>query len=433
MLSDGRWDYQKYGLLDSTHLRFFSWHTVKKLFLDSGFGIERRFDVLVPEFAVYPSAKSLCDKELGVPLNPDDHTFQYVIMASREAYKKCTHAESAPRKILVVSSDPYAPLTGIRLIKPLKAYISKHSGEIKLVHFSQFLMQHMDWPDVIIVHREISIAVLEFVRAARKREIPVVYDTDDLLVSLPAWSSQIIHQSTRDLMKNIMATADRVTCTTRPLADELEKFSDDIQIIPNVCIPSEKIPAPREKHHGDQCTLVIASSDTMPVAFWVSSVRRIVEKFDFVHLVVIGNIAHQFDFPPKNITIYKQCSEDAFSKILLGIDNGIGLLPLDDSLFSSCKSPIKFWHYATCGITAIASDVKPYSDVIEHNRNGILVDNTEEAWYSAIAGLISDHEQRRYMLARAVRDWHTGASGDIAVRAWENVFSNLPRKILYGA
>lgn len=36
----GRFDYQPYGILDRTHLRFFTAKTIRELFLDSGYGID---------------------------------------------------------------------------------------------------------------------------------------------------------------------------------------------------------------------------------------------------------------------------------------------------------------------------------------------------------------------------------------------------------
>lgn len=40
-LKSGRWDYEEKGVLDSTHVRFFTLESIKKMFRDAGYDIER--------------------------------------------------------------------------------------------------------------------------------------------------------------------------------------------------------------------------------------------------------------------------------------------------------------------------------------------------------------------------------------------------------
>jgi hypothetical protein len=46
---------------------------------------------------------------------------------------------------------------------------------------------------------------------------------------------------------------------------------------------------------------------------------------------------------------------------LATLDNTIGIIPLDDSRFSGCKSPVKHLDFSPAGIAAICSDVPPYN------------------------------------------------------------------------
>ena len=428
MLEDGIWEYAKYGILDSTHLRFFSWYNLKKLFLGVGFGIERCYGVLVPEFSVYPSPSSLYEFSLSSELNTNDHVFQYVVLASREFYKECTYYENPPKNILIISPDPYSTVTDLRLLRPLSRYNAKYPSNIKVISSGACSMHHLDWTDCVIVHREISMYVFEFLKLARKKEIPIIYDTDDLLLELPAWCTSQISLIDRELIKNTMTISDAITCTTESLQRELKKYSDDVHIIPNVCIPYSLIENPKKRHFSDQCTLIIASSDSIPIDFIIPSIKAILNIYKHIKLIAIGNIAHKLAPHFNDITTYAQCDEKKFSKLLHSIDNGIGIIPLDDTLFSSCKSAIKFWHYTACGISTIASNVKPYSNTIQNSITGILVDNEPELWCSAIAEMISNYKKRQQMLVNAIKDWENIAHENIAVEAWKNLFSSLPRK-----
>ncbi len=86
MLLDGRWDYAQHGILDHTHLRFFTRGTIAQLLADAGLRLERLYEVVVPMHKV--------DADYGMQLSPelmtlvellDDadsrHAFQYVLRA----------------------------------------------------------------------------------------------------------------------------------------------------------------------------------------------------------------------------------------------------------------------------------------------------------------------------------------------------------------
>lgn len=428
MLADGMWDYQKYGILDATHLRFFSWRTLRDLFLEAGFGIERRYNVLVPEFDVYPSLAAWGKRSLRQELDPQDHTFQHVIMASREAWRRTTYQTTTPQHILVLSPKPDSVLTRLRLIRPLEAFLAEHPGKLSVIHAAACTLSLLDWADVVIAHREINMLEFEFLKAARQREIPVIYDTDDLLLHLPQWSLHTIPPAERAFMKSTLALADRVTCTTPMLKKELKRHTDAVHIIPNVIMPTMPLPDPRQRHYSSQCTLVLASSDATLVDGVVPVMYTLLKMFDFLQCVVIGNVAHNFQIPSDRLRCFPACGEEEFSELLAGINNGIGLLPLDDSLFSSCKSPIKFWHYTACGIVSVASRCDPYARYIDDGINGILLDNTPDAWCTGVARLIRDHRKRQILLGNALKKWQATASGKVAAEAWRALFAPLPQR-----
>ncbi|CCO22581.1 methyltransferase domain-containing protein [Maridesulfovibrio hydrothermalis] len=427
MLEDGHWTYQKYGILDSTHVRFFCWKGLRNMFHEAGFGIERRFDVLVPEFKVYPSISSVTEIMFNTELKKGDHTFQYVVCASRSALPKTSYSDSYPTKLLLISPDPRKSVTSLRLVKPLSKYLANVRGGLTAVDFNNFKIEHLDFADVVIFHREISAESYEIVRLARERDIPIIYDTDDLLTHLPPWSLNNISQHKIIMMESLISIADRVTCPTEPLKKEMLKLSDRVHIVPNVILDECKI-SPHEKQSGDDCSLIIASSDTVIVDFIIKPIQTLCKALPSLKVVTIGNISYKLTGVVPNLTQYGQCNEDEFSNILNSINNGIGLIPLDDSLFSSCKSPIKYYHYACCGIVSVASNVHPYSDYIQNGKNGILVNNTLDEWCNGVVKLIKNHDFRRDILLNAIRSWQKEASTQTAIEGWKRTFAGLHKK-----
>ncbi|MEO6365502.1 MAG: class I SAM-dependent methyltransferase [Luteimonas sp.] len=86
MLLDGRWDYADYGLLDRTHLRFFSRHGMAELVSGAGLDIDRLFAVTMSiddaarEYGMTLQQASIAAVET-LAQDDDLHTFQFVVRA----------------------------------------------------------------------------------------------------------------------------------------------------------------------------------------------------------------------------------------------------------------------------------------------------------------------------------------------------------------
>ncbi len=85
-LAHGRFDYQKYGLLDNTHIRFFTKKNVAKLFYEAGYRIVS-WDRVVKhpqetEFSVYcASAQEQSFLDWIRDTNPEAFTYQFIVKA----------------------------------------------------------------------------------------------------------------------------------------------------------------------------------------------------------------------------------------------------------------------------------------------------------------------------------------------------------------
>jgi SAM-dependent methyltransferase len=75
----GRWEYGPSGILDRTHLRFFTRRTLASLFDPAHFAVER----IVPRFAFWPRSKSRFFNRLTLGRFEEFLTSQYIIVARR--------------------------------------------------------------------------------------------------------------------------------------------------------------------------------------------------------------------------------------------------------------------------------------------------------------------------------------------------------------
>ena len=72
----------------------------------------------------------------------------------------------------------------------------------------------------------------------------------------------------------------------------------------------------------------------------------------------------------------------------------IGVYPLEDSQWVKGKSGLKAIQYMAFGIPTVASDLGINSEIISHEKNGLLVKNDRD-WFEALKKLVEEPELRR--------------------------------------
>jgi glycosyltransferase involved in cell wall biosynthesis len=160
------------------------------------------------------------------------------------------------------------------------------------------------------------------------------------------------------------------------------------------------------------------------VDFLIPSLKKVQKELG-VKIIGIGPPGEFMKSSGLKVKLVKILSYGEFKSFLSSIDNAIGVIPLDDSLFSSCKSPIKFFDYSLAGIPTIASDVPPYRDHIQQNKNGLLVKNDTEAWFEAMTSLIKEARLRKKIGLNAFNYTTTHFNADIRLRLWTETLENL--------
>jgi processive 1,2-diacylglycerol beta-glucosyltransferase len=70
----------------------------------------------------------------------------------------------------------------------------------------------------------------------------------------------------------------------------------------------------------------------------------------------------------------------------------IGLIPLYDNSFNSCKSSIKNYEMAMSGAIPIASNLQPYSDTIIHGETGFLCTNMND-WINNCERIVDNRDE----------------------------------------
>jgi glycosyltransferase involved in cell wall biosynthesis len=123
----------------------------------------------------------------------------------------------------------------------------------------------------------------------------------------------------------------------------------------------------------------------------LASVFQEISASNDIRLVAIG--ADDFQIDGMEVVI-KQWSEESEVLELQKID--IGVMPLDDTLWSRGKCGFKLIQYMACGKPVIASPIGVNVDIVEHGINGFLASDLEE-WKHYLQLLINNKELRNQM------------------------------------
>lgn len=329
-------------------------------------------------------------------------------------------------KILAVSSDIESNVSKIRIRIPLEIAGKSNHDIVSIKSFNECQIKDWRTADLVIFQRSTGHEEEQRMTWLKRHGIPVIYEIDDLLFR-PAdhliTAKSLVKQGTQ--ITRMLALADYVTTSTERLAEQLKKFGKPIFVIPNYGaeIIQEKVP----ENVSSRITLILAASDHQQVQP-VATALECLYPDDRFEIVAIGPIAACLRGYKFNYTTLPGLDRENYLKTLAGFSKPIGIIPMDDSLFSSCKSAIKFFDYAALCIPSICSNVPPYSDVITNGIDGLLSENNSTSWRNSILKLIESDSLRISMQHNA----QTLVAGNYsliqAAAAWSDLFRMIEQK-----
>jgi O-antigen biosynthesis protein len=435
MLLDARWEYSELGIMDQTHLRFFTRKTIQELFYKSNFLVKDIKSVTVPVDMVANMTRiGLNQSNIDCidQLSNDDTKldFQYVLKVSKNNTKNRVIDDQDKIKVLGLAADITSSHAEVRLINPLKAWEVLGEGVVKLNNLADCPEELISWADVVVIQRHVDLHTLRALKLATKYKKKIIYETDDFLLQLP---DHLAHHrigllSYREHLEFLLPQVDCITATTDRLANQFKLYNRPTIVIPN-CSTNDDLPAVKQDDwKNGKATLIVASTDSVLVDFILPAISVILNRKNIqVEVVVIGPPGNVFDEHDITCTRVANMSYLEFKKFIRTIDNPIGIIPLDESLFSSCKTAVKYFDYTMAGIPVICSNVPPYSDVIRNGVNGLLSINYIDDWVKAILTFVNSVEQRKVMVASAQKMVLGEFSQDRVAREWDILLKDLQR------
>jgi SAM-dependent methyltransferase len=361
----GTWDYEPSGLLDATHLRWFSTETMRKGLLALGLAPcdvhARVFDA--PEAEAFVDRITPALTALGV----DPQAYARRAAPLQHVWRVRRH----PRELLTVAANMLQPVGGVshvRVVYPLQALNSDPTVSARLVAGREPVPAGSgDAPRIFVLHRpalagEQGAAVL---RGLLSDGWLVVTEFDDhpdhfgMLDTTDQFAFRGVHA---------------VQTSTPALADVLRPFNPEVAVFPNTV---RALPDVRNFRDPNVLTLFFGALNREPD--WAPLMPALNAVADQAGDRLRFCVVHDRGFFDALRTPHKMftptCDYDAYMALLGQCE--ISFMPLGDTPFNRAKSDLKFIEAGACRVASLASHVV-YAASIEEGRTGLLFRSPDE-------------------------------------------------------
>ena len=363
-LMRGDWAYERAGLLDETHLRWFSLESMRETLVEAGLALcdvqPRVFDQDQARAFVNTLAPAL----RAMNIEPEAYfnraaPLQYVWRARKEA-----------RPRLIVAANMLQPVGGVshvRVVYPLQAMATDPSVSAQLLSGPGLPDVDQGVPKVCILHRPVLVGA--DAHAMIQRIIDhgwvVVTEFDD---------HPDFFRALQDPAQLSFRGVHAVQTTTPVLADILRDRNPEVMIFPNAV---RMLPEPVNFSQPGRVTLFFGALNREPD--WRLLMQTLnalsTELGDRLHFEVVHDQAF-FDAlvtPHKRFT--PTCDHETYLRLLGGCE--ICFMPLADTPFNRAKSDLKFIEAGAARCAAVASETV-YGNTIENGRTGLIFRNEAE-------------------------------------------------------
>lgn len=327
----------------------------------------------------------------------------------------------------------------IRLLHPLThpsiaSRVSFTTGErFPDTKTDALIVERLHRPNLTLIEAEKMISM------AKERGLPLIHTIDDNLLDLNT-DPGIWHfpsQEQRNVLRLLIRRAQGVIVSTEKLAERIARINTRVEVVPNQI--DERLftrrPAAVEKP-GEKVVIGYMGTPTHldDLLMILQPLRRFLARFkDRVVFEVVGVADAHFlkemfpGLPVRQLPVPRQ--KAPYPEFARWMDANVkwdfAIAPLSDNEFTSCKSDLKILDYGILGIPGIFSNVTSYRDTVKHGDNGLLIENTDDAWESALEKMTLDGAMRRRLAAAITEEvWNTRTLAQNAVR-WEEAIARL--------
>jgi SAM-dependent methyltransferase len=360
----GVWKYEPHGLLDETHLRWFTLESMREGLQAIGLHPYEVGARIFERERAEAFAAALAPGLAALGIDP-------AVYAQRAApLQYLWRVLKQPRQIIQVVGNMLEPVGGVshvRVVYPLEALRTEPAVMTNVLADGTLSVPSGDTPRILILHRpalsgERGAAVL---RNLLTDGWVVITEFDDHPDHFG-----MLHGEDQYSFRGVHA----VQTSTPALAAILRTRNPEVAVFPNAM---RSLPEVNNFLDTDVMTLFFGAlnreNDWAPL---MPVLNEIAEKAgDRLRFCVVHDQAffEALRTPHKQFT--PTCDHDTYMALLGQCE--ISFMPLGDTPFNRAKSDLKFIEAGACRVAPLASHIV-YADSIEDGHNGLIFHNAEE-------------------------------------------------------
>lgn len=279
-------------------------------------------------------------------------------------------------------------------------------GEIEYRAYQEMELddEKLNWADVILLGRLDDWYERQITAKLHKAGKYLIYILDDDLLNIPKTVSSSAYYGRKNIQQNIRAIMEMSDALLSPSPVILQKYLRQGQKPIRVEEPALRISEWKAHEADEPIKIGFAGSidRTADVELLLEKVfRRIHEEYgEKVQIQFCG--AHPSFAEEIDAKCAPFCeSYEAYLESFQKRQWDIGLAPMPDAAFHSCKHYIKLIEYGAAGTAFIYSNVEPYSRFYKRFGMEVACKNTEEEWYRAVKELLDNREKREGLRKKA--------------------------------
>ena len=254
------------------------------------------------------------------------------------------------------------------------------------------LYQELPSYEVVCIQRRL-FSPYEFYRI-RQQSNKVLFDLDDAIMYRSSGSSIPYSFSRWFKFRWMIRGSDVITVGNQFLKEEVLKVNrkKEVVVIPT-CVDTSLYP--KKKDLRDSPELILGWIGTKGNLKYLKKLEPVFNaighRFPHVRLKIVSNDFYDSSFLP---VIKKPWRLEDENEDLISFD--VGLMPLDDDLWSRGKCGLKIIQYLSVGVPVVCTPVGINRDIVKNGQNGFWA-MTPEEWVNRLTTLIEDRDLRQRM------------------------------------
>ena len=285
------------------------------------------------------------------------------------------------------------------------------------------LYRKLPFYDVTCIQRRL-VSPLEF-RYIRRKSGKILLDLDDAVMYRSS-SSPRPHSLSRWLKFRWMVKgSDVVTVGNQFLKNQVLKVDPEKRVF---VIPTsiDTNLYPRKKKISNHEEIILGWIGTKGNLKYLKKLEPVFEsirqRFPRVKLKIVSNDFYDSPHLPVVKKLWKLEDEN---EDLISFD--IGLMPLNDDLWSRGKCGLKIIQYLSVGVPVVCTPVGINSDIVKDGENGFWATNHQE-WVDRLSSLIQNRDLRYRMGLKGIET----VEGDYSLRVTSEKFFQVLQSLYWG-